>query len=54
MKEVALAWISAIVFLVFFYFVVKDPAGTAKIIGSLSSGNTNAILALQGRNPTGF
>lgn len=31
------------------YYLFKDARGTATIVGSLSSFNTNAVAALQGR-----
>lgn len=38
--------------LILIFLVVSNWQGASKIINSLSSANTNAILALQGRNPT--
>lgn len=37
--------------LVFAYLVLRNPSGTNSILSALSNTNTNAILALQGRQP---
>jgi len=46
-----LKYLGIIAFLIFVYLVVVNYAGAKSVIGALSSANTNAILALQGRNP---
>lgn len=38
--------------LVFVYLVVVNGSNSTRVINALSGANTNAILALQGRNPT--
>lgn len=45
-------YLGIVAFLVFVYLVVVHGDGAKTVINSLSSANTNAILALQGRNPT--
>lgn len=51
--DLAKQWISVVALLVFVYLVVRNASGASSVISSLSSANTNAILALQG-NRTGF
>jgi hypothetical protein len=46
-----LKYMGIVAFLVFVYLVVINYSGAKSVIGALSSANTNAILALQGRNP---
>jgi hypothetical protein len=54
MKETIAQWMSVILILVFVYLVVQHGQDAGHVINTLSSANTNAILALQGRavNPT--
>lgn len=44
-------YLGIVAFLVFVYLVVINGAGATAVINALSGANTNAILALQGRNP---
>lgn len=46
-----LKYLGIISFLIFVYLVVVNYNGAKSVISALSSANTNAILALQGRNP---
>lgn len=45
-------YLGIVAFLVFVYLVVVHGEGAKTVINSLSGANTNAILALQGRNPS--
>lgn len=45
-------YLGIVAFLVFVYLVVVHGEGAKTVINSLSSANTNAILALQGRSPS--
>jgi len=44
-------YLGIVAFLIFVYLVVVNYQGAKSVIGALSSANTNAILALQGRQP---
>lgn len=44
-------YLGIVAFLVFVYLVVVHGDGAKTVINSLSGANTNAILALQGRDP---
>lgn len=48
-----LKYIGVVAMLIFVYLVVANGANATKVINALSGANTNAILALQGRNPSG-
>lgn len=47
-----LKYLGGIFFLIFVYLVVANGANATKVINALSGANTNAILALQGRQPS--
>lgn len=42
-------YLGIVLIAVILWYLFKDASGTARILGSLSSFNTNAIAALQGR-----
>jgi hypothetical protein len=44
-------WMGIVFILVMVYLVIKGGSASTSIINSLSGANTNAILALQGRDP---
>lgn len=44
-------YLGVVFLLILVYLVVVNGQLSTKVINSLSSANTNAILALQGRNP---
>jgi len=45
-------YLGIVSFLIFVFLVVTYGQGAKTVINALSGANTNAILALQGRNPT--
>lgn len=45
-------WMSVVFLLVLVYLVVANGQSSTRVINALSSANTNAILALQGRTPS--
>lgn len=45
-------YLGMIGFLIFVYLVVYNGSNSTRVINALSGANTNAILALQGRNPS--
>jgi hypothetical protein len=47
-----LKYLGVIALLIFVYLVVSNGANATRVINALSGANTNAILALQGRNPS--
>ena len=51
MKDTVLKWMGIVGGLVFVYLVVRNGDAATRAINSLSLANTNAILALQGRDP---
>lgn len=46
-----LKYLSIIFILIFVFLVVSNGSASTNVLNSLSRANTNAILALQGRNP---
>lgn len=50
--EVFLKYFGIVAGLIFLYLVVEHASQSATVIRSLSGANVNAILALQGRQPS--
>lgn len=46
-----LKYIGVVALLIFVYLVIKGGQSSTAVINALSGANTNAILALQGRDP---
>lgn len=48
---IALKYLGLVFLLILVYLVVVNGQAATRVINALSGANTNAILALQGRNP---
>jgi len=48
-----LRWITILVILILVYLIVKNEAQFKRTVDAATSGQVSAIVALQGRNPSG-
>lgn len=53
MTPLLLRWITILIVLILVYLVVKNEGQFKRVVDASTSGQVSAIVALQGRNPSG-